>query len=107
MLLFQLEKRQAANNTKLRHMEEQLQELRAPVQAKNTLQSPTAPVTRGNELLFHSIAQAKIKQSTNGTITAQGLRGRLLTLLEVPLSEKSSHLAGRHPLQQQSQTVEK
>ena len=64
-------------------------------------------MTRGNELLFHSIAQAKIKQPTNGTITAQGLCGRPLTLLKVPSSEKSSHLAGRHTLQQRSQTVEK
>ena len=83
-----------------------LQQTEAELVKQTTLQEPGTPISRDREQLFHSIVVAKLK-SGDHTITAQGLRGRPITLMKVPSSEKSSEGVSHRTLQRRSQVLEK
>ena len=83
-----------------------LQQTEAELVKQTTLQEPGTPISRDREQLFHSIVVAKLK-SGDHTITTQGLRGRPITLMKVPSSEKSSEGVSHRTLQRRSQVLEK
>ena len=83
-----------------------LQKARAELAATTALQAQDALIVREREQLFHSIVAAKLHQSTTGLVTAQGMRGRPITLMRVALAEKPSDDAHRDTVKRRSRMLE-
>ena len=85
--------------------QERLKFTQQELQIATASQPPTIPLSRSRELLFHSLVQAKLAQSSTGLIHAQGQRGRPLTLAKVATAEKPSDQASRSSQKQRSHTI--
>ena len=93
-------------NEELIKKNEQLQVTQAQLLTETAPQLRDSPVSRTRELLFHSIVQAKIAQSTTGVIQAQGERGRPINLVKLTAAETSSEKASSKSRKRRSQTIE-
>ena len=92
---------------KLHQAETALKFAEAELTKWSSLQPVDAPVMLERERLFHSIVQAKISQSRDGSITASGLRGRPITLMKIPSAEKGSDAAVERTRKRRSQILER
>ena len=72
----------------LEKTKQQLQSMQTEMVAATALQPPGTPVSQQREILFRSIATAKLAQSGDGSIKAHGKKGRSVTFVRMPLAEK-------------------
>ena len=96
----------AESHNNMQQVHDALSKTQEMLQVSTALQPTDAPLTHDCELLFHSIVLAKLHQSSTGCITAQGLRGRPVTLLRVPHAEKASNVAAADTVKRRSQLIE-
>ena len=90
---------------KLANTEKALEDAQLQASELTSMRLVDAPFLQDRERLFHSMVQAKLHQSGN-IITAQGIRGRPITLMKVTSAERRSDEAGERTKQLRSQLLE-